>query len=292
MGQLCHRPTGGIVECDVALLIARHRSRRDAEFRQGMSQSLREVVVEMVPKSVEPTGFRTWLLELQQVRGNRPLWPVLLGAMLDAEFQRQRELKVGYSGEVFIDRDSHPLEDGEREERQVARLFRAAHAGDGCLTLGSEKIWLLGYQWPTQGGSAEKGRRADLIGITADGGLVVLEAKLASGTAPLTAILEGLDYLACLHRQPNFDKILRGFARWKMKPARKIPAGFEQTLLSRDARPLLVVLAPESYYLGRNARSIRGKEWPFVASIGDALIPSVRVVLGENDFQSIDVTRM
>ena len=38
----------------------------------------------------------------------------------------------------------------------------------------------------------------------------------------MTAVVEGLDYLACLLRQPNFDKILSGFEKWLAKPGTDI----------------------------------------------------------------------
>ena len=232
------------------------------------------------------TGFRQWLELLRSVRGHRPLWPVLLGVTLDGEFRRQAGIANGYSGDVFIDRDNHPLGDGDREERQVARLYRAASSVDGCVVFGKERIWLLGYQWPTQGGSSEKGRRADLVGITADGTFVVFEAKVASGNAPLIAIMEGLDYLACLLRPKNFDKILSQFEAWKGKPGKVVPTGFGQTVPRRTQRPILVVLAPEDYFTGRHSRSIRGRDWPFLEAIGDTMMESVCLAFAATDFKS------
>ena len=136
-------------------------------------------------------SFRIWLEQLRNVRGHRPLWPVLLGAALDSEFQRQRSIDESYKGDVFKNRDDHRLDEGEKEERLVAQLYRLALADDGCLHLGSQRIWLLGFQWPTQGGVGEMGRRADLVGLTTDGGLVVFEAKRENGDAPIIAIAEG-----------------------------------------------------------------------------------------------------
>jgi hypothetical protein len=236
------------------------------------------------------TEFRNWLEVLGNVRGNRPLWPALLGAALDAEFQRQVRSDACYARDVFKNRDNHSLEDGEREERLVARLYRAAHAIDGCVTVNGERIWLLGYQWPTQGGAREKGRRADLVGITPEGGLVVFEAKVATGAAPLIAIIEGLDYLACLLRPRNFDKILNGFDQWK--PSKRVPVGFEESLPDRHCRPTLIVTAPLTYFTGRQARGIRGRDWPQLADIGDTIMPSVRLMLAATDFKSIELQLM
>jgi hypothetical protein len=235
---------------------------------------------------VSETGFRRWLELLRGVRGHRPLWPVLLGATLEDEFQRQIENDKGYSGRVFIDRDSHPLEDGDREERLVARLYRSALSSDGCVLLENERIWLLGYQWPTQGGHSEKGRRADLVGITTDGAIVVFEAKAASGNAPWIAIMEGLDYLACLLRSKNFDNILSVFEEWRRKPGKAIPPGFEQATPSRLRKPKLVLLAPESYFTGRQFRSVRGRDWPYLAAVGDTMMDSVSLAFAATDFHS------
>lgn len=158
-------------------------------------------------------SFRIWLEQLRNVRGHRPLWPVLLGAALDSEFQRQRSIDESYKGDVFKNRDDHQLDEGEKEERLIAFLYRSALAADGCLHFESQRIWLLGFQWPTQGGVREIGRRADLIGMTINGGLVLFEAKRANGDAPMIAIAEGLDYLACLLRHKNFEKDMHGLQK-------------------------------------------------------------------------------
>lgn len=231
-------------------------------------------------------SFRMWLEQLREVRGRRPLWPVLLGAALDSEFQRQRELDECYRGEVFIGRDNHPLADGEREERLVARLYRSALVNDGCLQLGPQRIWMLGFQWPTQGGVREKKRQADLVGMTADGGLILFEAKRADGDPPLIAIAEGLDYLACLLRPRNFEKIQSGFQRWIASRSWPIPDGFAGVVPNASTRPTLIVLAPEAYFTGRQSRSIRGRDWPLLSAVGESFIPSVCVKCAATDFRS------
>ncbi len=231
-------------------------------------------------------SFRVWLQQLRGVRGHRPLWPVLLGAALDSEFHRQRSMPESYKGEVFKNRDDHPLDEGEKEERLVAQLYRSALAADGCLKLGSQRIWLLGFQWPTQGGVREKGRRADLVGMTSDGGLVVFEAKVANGDAPLIAVAEGLDYLACLYRDDNFTKVRSGFTKWIAARKFSTPDGFTGVVPDASIRPTLVVLAPEAYFSGRHARSIRSKDWPYLAAVADSFIPSVGVKFTATDFRS------
>lgn len=234
-------------------------------------------------------SFRTWLKQLRDVHGRRPLWPVLLGAALDAQFQVQRAEGDCYKGEVFKDRDKHLLDEGDKEERLVARLYRSALAADGCLQLESQRVWLLGFQWPTQGGVREKGRRADLVGMTSDGGLVVFEAKRAEGDAPLIALTEGLDYLACLYRTGNFEKIRSGFSKWVASRPYPVPNGFTDVSPDSSIRPTLVILAPKTYFTGRHARSIRGKDWPTLAAVGELFIPSVCVRLAATDFRSTNL---
>jgi hypothetical protein len=211
---------------------------------------------------------------------------VLLGQALNQEFLRQRESSDSYSGSVFIDRDQHELGDGEREERLVARLYRAALAADGCVLLNGEPIWLLGFQWPNQGGVAEKKRQADLVGLTVQGGLVVFEAKRSEGDPPLIALCEGLDYLACLLRPGNFAKIESGFQKWRQKPGKVIPEPFRDVKLLSTARPKLVILAPEKYFTDLYSRSIRGRDWPLLAECGLSLIPSIDLHFAATDFKS------
>jgi hypothetical protein len=125
--------------------------------------------------------------------------------------------------------------------------------------------------------------------MTADGGLVVFEAKAAQGDPPLIAIMEGLDYLAWLIRQRNFEKIENGFQKWKAKRRLPPPSGFENTSPDRTVRPTLVVLAPPDYFGERNTRSIRGRDWPLLLEFGDSLIQSVRLAFATTDFSCLDL---
>lgn len=228
--------------------------------------------------------FRILLTELREVTGKRPLWPILLGAILCEKFEHERRVEEGYSGPVFINRDAHKLTAGEREERLVANLYREAQHNGGCVSFENEKIWLLGYQWPTQGGLREKGRRADLVGLMSDGSLCVFEAKRASGDAPMIAIVEGLDYLACLLRSKNFDKIQAGFRNWRLN--RNPPEGFEGLVPRSDKIPTLMILAPEAYFTGRTLRSTRSKGWPELAMASGSMMKSVRIRFAATDFKS------
>lgn len=233
-------------------------------------------------------SFRDWMNCSRVVKGNQPLWPWLLGAALDSEFQRQRSIAVAYKKEVFKDRDNHNFQDGDAERRMTASLYhRCLREADGCLSLGGERIWLLGYEWPNQGGDAERGRRADLVGLRQSGGIIVFECKKAGNSdPPLTAALEGLDYLACLMRQPNFDKILSGFEKWRAKPSKSRPIGFEEVRPIESELPSVIVLAPDSYYSGRHERSRRGGGWRDVASVGGKFAKSFQIGFAVADFKS------
>jgi hypothetical protein len=231
-------------------------------------------------------AFRDWLEVLRETRGARPLWPVLLGRTLDEEFRRQVAIRNGYRGkQVCIFRDGRRYAPGGREERQVADLFHLClETSSGCLNVGGRPIWLLGFQWPNQG--KYRGRRADLIGLAPDGGLVVFECKLEKGEAPLTALIEGLDYLVCLLRQENFQQIVEFVPELKRRRRGNVAEQFLTVEPSATVRPSLVVLAPESYFCGRNLRSIRGKEWLCLAAVGEHFIPSVGVLFAVTDYKS------
>lgn len=60
-------------------------------------------------------SFRQWTECARVVQGDQPLWPWLLGAALDEEFQRQRSMAEGYQEEVFKDRDEHAFQEGVTE---------------------------------------------------------------------------------------------------------------------------------------------------------------------------------
>lgn len=253
---------------------------------KGKGQSLWPVLLGNALSDSTVGEFRQSLIDLGTFHADQRLWPRLLGQALNAEFLRQQDSSESYAKDVFIDRDRYKIKGQRREEHRVAQLYRSALAADGCLFLDSDPIWLLGFQWPTQGGVSEKKRQADLVGMTARGGLVVFEAKVEKGTPPLHALCEGLDYLACLLRPSNFSKIETGFHTWRQKPGKVIPEGFKTTRPLRSMKPKLVILAPEKYYTELYARSIRGKEWPLLVEAGVSVIPSIDLHFAATDFEN------
>lgn len=234
------------------------------------------------------TQFRELISVIGSIKGKRAAWLPTLGHFLETEFRLQKEVTEEYKSDVFIDRDEYVLDEGESENRQVAKLFkhvRTKEDADGCLRYGREKFRLIGLQWPTQGGNKEKGRRADLVGIDSQGGLVVFEAKIKSGTHTLSALMEGLDYLACLLREGNFKKIQVGYDKWASKDNQVLSESFKSVKPKVGVRPTLVLLAPQAYYV-KQSNTPRGNEWMEIIKHGETWLPSVRVIIAATDFCS------
>ncbi|MBL4885722.1 MAG: hypothetical protein JKY95_14470 [Planctomycetaceae bacterium] len=233
-------------------------------------------------------SFRNWTGRLRRIQGDQPLWPWLLGMMLDEEFDRLSNVDKSYERDVFKDRDDHENQEGISKLRLVPALYHHClqHNG-GCLEVDGERIWLLGYEWPNQGGRAESGRRADLVGLRKDGSLVVFECKRADNAdPPLTAIVEGLDYLACLLRPGNFEKITSGFQQWIDKQDKIIPEGFEGIKPVREARPSIIVLAPEEYFKDCYSNSHRGDGWTDISIIGSEMCQNFSIQFVSSEYNS------
>lgn len=233
-------------------------------------------------------SFRNWTKQLRSIHGDQPLWPWLLGMMLDQEFERLATVDEAYVGDVFKDRDAHDATEGTTERCLVASLYHLCLSeNQGCLLFDSEPIWLLGYEWPNQGGNQERGRRADLVGLRLDGGLVVFECKRADNSdPPVTAVVEGLDYLACLLRRQNFEKVTSGFFAWVGREDKRVPNGFEDVVPTQSAQPSLVVMAPEEYFRGRYSRSRRGEGWSEISQIGSSLAQNFSLYFACSDFRT------
>jgi len=211
-------------------------------------------------------------------------WPMLLRHILTCTYLNERELAIVYAGDVFKDRDTFSDRATTKEKKAVKQLFRHCHENaGGVLVVGEERYWLMGYEWPNQGGNKEKGCRADLIGLNSSGGLAVFECKLVNNDGPMTAVLEGLDYLACLTTRPNFAKVAEGFHRWVIKKGRDRPDGFQQAGLKREATHEVVVLAPTKYYDTHRTHSPGWEE--FAGQTHEPSSPLV-IRLASSDFDS------
>jgi hypothetical protein len=218
-------------------------------------------------------------------RGAEAEWPWLLREMLTAEYLRQRALGYCYAGEVFKDRDDDDHTAAVLPEKKaVKQLYHCCRQETGgVFRIVAEDFWLLGYEWPNQG--SDRGRRADLVALNRQGGLVVFEGKLANNSyGPFAAVLEGLDYLACLASESNYAKIREGFTRWVSKSSVAVPEGFQAVLPSATATFEVIVLAPADYY-GLYSRSIRGIGWQALASL-PASSSALSIRFAVSDFTS------
>lgn len=203
------------------------------------------------------TRFRTWMTDLCKPDGDRPEWPLLMQWMLQEQLEREQAIDRAYGGErILIPRVDHRFEAASREKPATYGLYHnCLKEMSGCLSIGDERYWLLSYEVPNH--DVRRMQRADLLGLTESGGLVVFECKLQNnGYAPVASLLEGLDYLACLTSLTNFQQLEREFPDL-LKSIGKVPDGFNDVRPVRDACHEVVVLAPSAYYEKYN-RSNRG----------------------------------
>lgn len=220
------------------------------------------------------SAFRRWKSEITKPRGPQPNWPAVLCGALQEVYLQERRIERPYRGEVFIDRDDWEQGRGMAEKCDAPggvnlsedlytyATYDRCHFGStasdttqGCLRIGSEEIFLMGYQWPTEDGAS------DLVGMSKTGGLVVFECKGPENKeTPLAAALQGLDYVTAFSCPSNFIKITRGFMTWRLKLELedRLPDEFRDVYPDRDAKPMVVVMAPADYYFGSHSRSPKG----------------------------------
>jgi hypothetical protein len=234
-----------------------------------------------------PSPFRAWMEFLKKARGAEAEWPWLLRRILTDTYLREREQRGAYAGEVFKARDGDfPIRASVPEKKAVKELFHhCRQATNGVLTVGAEPYWLLGYEWPNQGGDREKGCRADLVGLTASGGLAVFECKLKNQDGPLTSVLEGLDYLSHLTARPNFTKVEDGFRRWLERSRTGKPPGFGEVAPKVDAPHELIVLASSDYF-ALHRRTGRSPGWELFAALPPVPSSALAMRFAVSDFAS------
>jgi hypothetical protein len=211
-------------------------------------------------------------------------WPWLLAQLLTEEYFRQRDRGVRYASDVFKDRDDdYPYDARSPEKKSVKDVYHGCHQNRercGELRVGDRCYWLLGYEWPNQ--ASDRMARADLVGLTLNGGLVVFECKLVNEDRPFAALLQGLDYLSCLTSESNFDKLLRGFDRWVAKPKAR-PPGFQSAAPLREGRHEVIVLASPNYY-AEHRRKRHDPGWESFAGLDPSWFPSVEMRFAESSF--------
>ena len=202
-----------------------------------------------------------------------------MNLMLCEKHKHEMAIDRPYSGrQILIDRTSHNWEEATvPEKRAVYGLFHhCLKQSESVLTIGDDKYLLLSYEVPNQGN--HKGRRADLVGLNQDGGLVVFEAKVAGNSyGPVAALLEGLDYLSAFSGETNLRKIQEEFAEWldSLKAAGySIPSEFQGVKPSAESRCEVIVFATPDYFDQYDATA-RGAGWQDLSRFSpkDALVP-------------------
>jgi hypothetical protein len=200
--------------------------------------------------------FRLWMNELLSPRRELADWPQQLLWLLEMTLKSEQTVCRRYRGEkLLIDRHDLPVPDHLGEKRAAYGLYQISQEPDrqGLLIIGEHPYWLISCEVPNQTG--EKGRRADLLGLSLSGGLCVFECKLGSNNySPLTALLEGLDYLACLTCDANYSRIQEEFDI--LRETRDPPAGFELVSPLSTARHEVIVVADQGYYEFHNRRPL------------------------------------
>ncbi|QDT14486.1 hypothetical protein [Alienimonas californiensis] len=223
------------------------------------------------------SSFRQWMELLQESRGDTPEWPVLLTAMLRRQFDSERtEDRTYKGGPLLIDRAGHP-EASRPEARAVYGLFKQCQEEyAGVLQIGGDRYRLLGFNVPNQ--EKQRGRCADLLGITPSGGLAVFEAKVQTGAGyPLTAVMEALDYLSSLTCSGTFARLYEEYGA--------LPAGadgFSPPDLA--ARHEVVVLGAAAYWntVGNSGCGTGWDSFAAVAGHGSPAVRFARAIVGED----------
>ncbi len=198
-------------------------------------------------EQLEATVFRQLLPLLTQGRGDTSDWPLVLLELLKLEFNRTRRVWYG-GGRVLVDRDEKDHAEAVSPEKSKTRMLfkKCRDESQGCLQIDGEVYWLVSYEIPCFGKKSHQ--CADLVGLTETGGLVVFECKLKNSYAPITAVIEGLDYLSCLTAEPNFSQLQREFEEWRQKSTQIAPVDFEDVSPQSKSCHEVIVLATSEYF--------------------------------------------
>ena len=238
-------------------------------------------------------SLRNVLNILRDRDGGESDLPIGLVALLEEVFLCQKAVSEAYAGRnVFRNRANHAYVESEAgsqtERRQVQSLFRMIHddtqdaSTRGLLHVDDEAIWVPTFEAPNQNeqGVGQRGRRADLIGLDKEGRLFVFEAKAADNgnDTPLSAIVEGLDYLACLLRSGNLEMIEDDLDR--IHSSQGYPDGFA-TNVDPDQKPVVAVMAPQPYWDRFDGSGTkRGEGWQSLMGVKSELF-DIQFLCGE-----------
>jgi hypothetical protein len=211
---------------------------------------------------------------------------MLLSIMLDTEFRRECSLDGQRDGAVLFDRSQHRHPEAISERTRVSQLFHSCREqSKQTLQVGEKLIWLLSFNVPNQNNGM---RAADLVGMDNKGGIVVFECKCSNNDdPPLTALLEGLDYLSHLCRESVANRLSQDFQSLLDGGTIQPPSGFERVSPTCEQRPTIVVLGDKGYF-DRYCRSNRGTGWDEVAAV-DLDAPSFGVVFAITDYKNTSV---
>ena len=173
-------------------------------------------------------------------------------SLLEEVFRTQRAKAEAHAGRaVLIDRSNWPYVDGDNEDNRSLQRFERCFRKRQLLMTDDAPVWLLTFQAPNQNyddGRGNQNQRADLVGLRQDGTLVVFEAKAAGNQTdtPFKAVVQGLDYLACLMRRSNVENMSVDLET--IRAAGGCPDGFADVKIDPRQRPVLAVIAPDTYW--------------------------------------------
>ena len=133
---------------------------------------------------------------------------------------------------------------GDFSNRAEEHLAVALRNGGTINMPEGGKVQLVDYQTPLKAVRADAGiGKVDLLGVTEDGTIAVIELKVGSSREdPRVGLVEGLIYAAII--EANVETI-----------ARELEARFQREI--RRERPHILLLAPPPFWTSRAGSSVR-----------------------------------
>ena len=155
-----------------------------------------------------------------------------------------------------------------REEHLAVALCNASQEGASFTLPDGAGLEFIDYQTPLKARRNDRGvGKVDILGVVDGSALCVIELKIQSqgsslGDTPLRAYLEGLAYCAII--EANAADI-----------AKEVEARTGHAL--HEHSPVLVVMAPEEYWLKYLAHKRVGDWWPVIQRLADQVQSRTRV---------------
>ena len=190
--------------------------------------------------------------------------------------KRGKQYFVGHSGITSSGKYSN-----RREEHLAVALWNSAQENRSLIMPDGLTLRLLDYQFPLKAQRSDTGvGKVDLFGTINNTKACVVELKihpLSKGRSdtPLRAFLEALAYCAIV--EANAEDI-----------AQEVLDQFGQKLI--EHRPVLIVMAPEQYWLGYISHQRAAGWWSVLRHLVDQLAKSLDlechfIVLRNSDFE-------